>query len=90
MMSPADSEIDVAWLLAPPIDEMQSVLDQSLENNTKRPHQGCGMDGRIPIAAFIDGIRKENNTPQPEKPPKPRPPWRLLSADYPLCTIKRL
>ena len=43
------------------IDEMQTVLDQYLvEYNTKRPHQGRGMNGRTPITAFI---RKEN-TPQ--------------------------
>jgi hypothetical protein len=44
---------------------MQTALDQYLvEYNTKRPHQGRGMNGRTPITAFIDGIRKEN-TPQP-------------------------
>jgi hypothetical protein len=31
--------------------------------NTKRPHQGRGMNGRTPITAFIDGITKED-TPQ--------------------------
>jgi transposase InsO family protein len=47
------------------IEEMQIVLDQYLvEYNTKRPHQGRGMNGRTPITAFIDGNRKEN-TPQP-------------------------
>ena len=46
------------------LEEMQTVLDQYLvEYNTKRPHQGRGMNGRTPIAAFIDGIRREN-TPQ--------------------------
>ena len=47
------------------LEEMQTALDQYLvEYNTKRPHQGRGMNGRTPITAFIDGIRKEN-TPQP-------------------------
>jgi hypothetical protein len=40
---------------------MQTVLDHYLvEYNTKRPHQGRGMNGRTPITAFIDGIRKDN------------------------------
>jgi hypothetical protein len=44
-----------------PFEEMQTVLDQHLvEYNTKRPHQGRGMNGRTPINAFIDGIRKED------------------------------
>lgn len=47
------------------IDEMQTVLDAYLvEYNTRRPHQGRGMNGRTPRAAFIDGIRKED-APQP-------------------------
>ena len=51
------------------IDEMQTVLDLYIvEYNTKRPHQGRGMNGRTPIAAFTDGIRKED-APQP-KPTK--------------------
>ena len=46
------------------LEEMQSVLDQYLvDYNTKRPHQGRGMNGRTPITAFINRIRKEN-TPQ--------------------------
>lgn len=41
------------------IEEMQAVLDAYLlEYNTKRPHQGRGMNGRTPLAAFRDGIRK--------------------------------
>ena len=51
------------------IAEMQSVLGQYLvEHNAKRPHQGRGMNGRTPITAFIDGIRKEipRNNPNPE------------------------
>jgi transposase InsO family protein len=52
------------------IAEMQTVLDAYLiEYNTKRPHQGRGMNGRTPSKAFIDGIRKENSaqTKQPKK-----------------------
>lgn len=42
------------------LEEMQTILDQYLlEYNTRRPHQGRGMNGRTPITAFIDGIRKE-------------------------------
>ena len=45
------------------LDEMQSVLDQYLvEYNTKRPHQGRGMNGRTPTTALIDGIRKEDSS----------------------------
>jgi transposase InsO family protein len=41
------------------IEEMQTVLDAYLiEYNTKRPHQGRGMDGRTPLRAFRDGISK--------------------------------
>jgi hypothetical protein len=68
---------------------MQTILDQYLvEYNTKRPHQGRGMNGRTPITAFIDGIRMEVPTIQARspKPPNLRPPSRLLSADYHLCT----
>jgi|SRR5579883_462833 len=51
------------------IEEKQIVLDQYLvEDNTKRLHQGRGMNGRTPVIAFIDGIRKED-APQP-KPTK--------------------
>jgi hypothetical protein len=43
---------------------MQTALDQYLvEYNPKRPHQGRGTDGHLPITAFIDGIGREN-TPQ--------------------------
>ena len=48
------------------IEEMQAVLDRYLvEYNTKRPHQGRGMNGRTPAKAFTDGIRKEE-APQPK------------------------
>jgi transposase InsO family protein len=47
------------------IAEMQTVLDAYLvQYNTKRPHQGRGMNGRTPSKAFTDGIRKED-TPKP-------------------------
>jgi transposase InsO family protein len=52
------------------IAEMQTVLDQYLiEYNTKRPHQGRGMNGRSPITVFIAGIGKEA-THQQTKPTK--------------------
>jgi hypothetical protein len=39
---------------------MQAVLDGYLVTyNTKRPHQGRGMNGRTPIVAFVEGIGKE-------------------------------
>ena len=45
------------------IEEMQAVLDEYLEGyNTKRPHQGRGMNGRTPIRAFTEGIPKTSNT----------------------------
>ncbi len=41
------------------IEEMQAVLDTYLVGyNTKRPHQGRGMNGRTPAKAFRDGIPK--------------------------------
>ena len=44
-------------------DEMQAVLDEYLETyNTKRPHQGRGMNGRTPIRAFTEGMPKTSNT----------------------------
>ena len=42
---------------------MQAVLDEYLEGyNTKRPHQGRGMNGRKPIRAFTDGMPITSNT----------------------------
>jgi len=53
------------------IDEMQVPVDDYLVTyNTKRPHQGRGMNGRTPVAAAIEGMPK----PSPEKKEK------LLSA----------
>ena len=38
---------------------MQAVFDEYLEcYNTKRPHQGRGMNGRTPIRAFTEGMPK--------------------------------
>ena len=43
------------------IEEMQIALDAYLVlYNTKRPHQGRGMNGRTPERAFRDGIPKHN------------------------------
>ena len=45
------------------IEEMQAVLDDYLEAyNTKRHHQGRGMNGRTPIRAFTEGMPKTSNT----------------------------
>ena len=45
------------------IEEMQAVLDDYLAGyNTKRPHQGRGMNGRTPIRAFTEGMLKTSNT----------------------------
>jgi transposase InsO family protein len=42
------------------IEEMQVALDAYLVvYNTKRPHQGRGMNGRTPLKAFKDGIPKQ-------------------------------
>ncbi len=44
------------------IEEMQAVLDDYLEGyNTKRPHQGRGMNGRTPIRAVTEGMPKTSN-----------------------------
>jgi len=53
------------------IDEMQRVLDDYLVGyNTSRPHQGRGMQGRTPLQAFRDGIRKQKKeTPTPSLKP---------------------
>lgn len=41
------------------IEEMQGVLDEYLViYNTRRPHQGRGMNGRAPAQAFIEGLPK--------------------------------
>jgi len=44
------------------VDEMQKDLDAYLVRyNTKRPHQGRGMNGRTPLKAFTDGLPKPKN-----------------------------
>jgi len=44
------------------VDEMQTDLDAFLVHyNTKRPHQGRGMNGRTPMKAFTDGLPKPTN-----------------------------
>lgn len=54
------------------IEEMQTVLDQYLVvYNTRRPHQGRGMNGRTPLKAFRDGIPKQ---------PKETPEAKLKTA----------
>ena len=54
------------------IDEMQAVLDTYLEGyNHRRPHQGRGMGGRLPAAAFVEGLPKPQ--PQEEKRPDKKP-----------------
>ncbi len=50
------------------IDEMQKALDAWLITyNTKRPHQGRGMNGRTPLQAFTEGMKITPPTP-PAKP----------------------
>lgn len=52
------------------IGEMQAVLDDYLAGyNTKRPHQGRGMNGRTPETVFIAGLPK----PQPKQKEKAEP-----------------
>jgi transposase InsO family protein len=53
------------------IEEMQKVLDEYLvAYNTRRPHQGRGMDGRTPALAFIEGLPKNANQQQVTARPK--------------------
>ena len=55
------------------IDEMQKVLDDYLVTyNTKRPHQGRGMNGRTPITVFKAGLPK--TTPQKPTEKKEKSP----------------
>jgi hypothetical protein len=52
---------------------MQKVLDDYLiAYNTRRPHQGRGMNGRTPIQAFIDGLPKPQNEEVTAKPKQPK------------------
>lgn len=49
------------------IAEMQKDLDAYLAHyNTKRPHQGRNMNGRTPLAAFKEGIRKSPSSKAPK------------------------
>ena len=71
------------------IDEMQTVLDQYLgEYNTKRPHQGRGMNAarRLPPSSMVLERRIPQYQTRSAKPPNPCPPRRPLSADDPLYT----
>lgn len=44
------------------VDEMQKDLDEYLKHyNHERVHQGRGMNGRVPLQAFKDGIRKSDD-----------------------------
>jgi transposase InsO family protein len=61
------------------IEEMQKVLDDYLVcYNTKRPHQGRGMNGRTPQTVFIDGLPKPN--PKPKEKATPAKPQNQLAA----------
>jgi transposase InsO family protein len=53
------------------IDEMQKVLDEYLvAYNTKRPHQGRGMNGRTPITVFKAGLPKPSPQRKEKSPPQ--------------------
>jgi transposase InsO family protein len=56
------------------IDEMQAVLDDYLVGyNTRRPHQGRGMNGRTPAVAFIEGLPKPHSDKKEKSPPVKSP-----------------
>jgi transposase InsO family protein len=68
------------------IDEMQKVLDDYLVTyNTKRPHQGRGMNGRTPITVFKAGLpkptqkQKENRRSAKAKSPPQKPETNLAA-----------
>ena len=43
------------------VDEMQKDLNEYLVvYNTRRPHQGRGMNGRTPLKAFMDGVNQKD------------------------------
>jgi transposase InsO family protein len=53
------------------IEEMQKVLDDYLVTyNTKRPHQGRGMNGRTPITVFRAGLPKQPQQKKEKSPPQ--------------------
>jgi transposase InsO family protein len=61
------------------IDEMQAVLDDYLVGyNTKRPHQGRGMNGRTPATVFKAGLPKP--TPHKKEKSPPQKPADQLAA----------
>jgi hypothetical protein len=50
---------------------MQTVLDDYLDvYNTRRWHQGSGMNGSTPAKAFIDGLPKTDETNEVTAKPK--------------------
>jgi transposase InsO family protein len=52
------------------IEEMQAVLDDYLVGyNTRRPHQGRGMNGRTPAKAFTEGLPKSPPQQKEKSPP---------------------
>lgn len=61
------------------IDEMQAVLDDYLVGyNTRRPHQGRGMNRRTPASAFIEGLPKLTQDKK-EKSPSAKSPKPLAA-----------
>ncbi len=53
------------------VAEMQTALDAwLLRYNRERPHQGCGMNGRTPLQAFLDALQLR---PQPQQENQPQP-----------------
>jgi transposase InsO family protein len=53
------------------IDEMQKVLDEYLVTyNTRRPHQGRGMNGRTPVTVFKAGLPKPKLEKKEKEPPQ--------------------
>jgi len=61
------------------IDEMQAVLNDYLVTyNTKRPHQGRGMNGRTPITVLKAGLPKP--TPKQKEKSPPQKPNNQLAA----------
>ena len=49
------------------VEEMQKSLELYLQHyNRERPHQGRGMNGRTPYAAFLEGILKSSGA-QPDE-----------------------
>jgi transposase InsO family protein len=51
------------------VAEMQTALAAwLLRYNRERPHQGCGMNGRTPLQAFIDGLPVRPKSDQETEP----------------------